>query len=213
MSVVAHSDVYVDHTEVMFDQPPGLPQREIVRELRRQIGDRERESAAREVIDPLLAEMADLPPGAVIALSFAFDGELPTEPAAERIRADGGSTVYPAVIGGSMEFRRWDGESALDRGRIGMVEPRRASSDPVAIDQLSLVVVPLVAFDRRCHRVGFGRGFYDRAFASPDRPRLIGVAFDCQELAEWTPQHWDVPLDSVITPTRTITPTLVRRRS
>ena len=211
--MAATRTLHVDHTGVMVDQPPGLPQREIVRELRRQIGDHEREIAARAVVDPVLAEIADLPPGAVIALSFAFDGELPIEPTAERIRADGGSTAYPAVAGGSMEFRRWDGESALDRGRIGMVEPRRSGSDPVAIDQLSLVVVPLVAFDRRCHRVGFGRGFYDRAFASPDRPRLIGVAFDCQELAEWTPQLWDVPLDAVITPTRTITPTLVRQRS
>ena len=72
------------------------------------------------------------------------------------------------------------------------------------------MIVPLVGFDDECHRIGMGRGFYDRAFSfvgrsePPRRPRLVGVAFDEQRCERIDPQEWDVALDAVVTPTRTI---------
>ena len=65
------------------------------------------------------------------------------------------------------------------------------------------MLVPLAAFDRRGHRIGYGAGHYDRAIAKLHdkgmRPRLIGVAFDCQEVP-LVPDEWhDVMLSDVLT--------------
>jgi len=175
-----------------------------MRELRRHVTGPDRVSAEAGVVEPLLGAIGGRTTSGNIALAFALDGELSTEQAAVRLRALGFTTAYPAVTGGMMEFRRWDGAAPLASGPFGTVEPRPDPHGPIPTSELHAVIVPLVAFDSHCHRIGFGRGFYDRAFANPDRPLLVGVAFDIQELPEWEPEDWDVPLDVVITPTRTL---------
>ena len=67
----------------------------------------------------------------------------------------------------------------------------------------SLMLVPLAAFDRRGHRIGYGAGYYDRAIArlqaSGRPPRLIGIAFDCQEVP-LVPDEWhDVIIPEILT--------------
>jgi 5-formyltetrahydrofolate cyclo-ligase len=63
----------------------------------------------------------------------------------------------------------------------------------------------LVGFDRACHRLGMGAGFYDRSLAFLQqrrhwrRPRLIGLAHECQRVEALAPKPWDIPLDAVIT--------------
>jgi 5-formyltetrahydrofolate cyclo-ligase len=66
---------------------------------------------------------------------------------------------------------------------------------------MALVVVPLVAFDARCRRLGMGGGWYDRSFAfrqsKPAPPWLVGAAFAMQQLDQVEARDWDVPLDAV----------------
>lgn len=70
---------------------------------------------------------------------------------------------------------------------------------------LDLVITPLVGFDATGTRMGMGGGFYDRTFAFKRRtrralrPRLIGYAFDFQNVPQLTRQTWDVALDAVVT--------------
>jgi 5-formyltetrahydrofolate cyclo-ligase len=65
--------------------------------------------------------------------------------------------------------------------------------------------VPLLAFDDRGSRLGSGAGFYDRCLAHLHaerqwrRPKLIGVGYEFQRVAQLLPQRWDIPLDAVIT--------------
>ena len=63
--------------------------------------------------------------------------------------------------------------------------------------------MPLSAFDGQGHRIGYGAGHYDRAIdrlrAKGRSPRLIGVAFDCQEVASVPAEPHDVALDAVLT--------------
>ena len=66
-----------------------------------------------------------------------------------------------------------------------------------------IMLVPLAAFDRRGHRIGYGAGHYDRAIARLHQkglqPRLVGVAFDCQEVP-LVPNQWhDIMLSDVLT--------------
>ena len=73
------------------------------------------------------------------------------------------------------------------------------------IDDIDLVLVPLLGFDRRGNRLGAGAGYYDRSFAflkekpRPAQPLLVGIGYHFQELPQLTPQPWDVALDFVAT--------------
>jgi 5-formyltetrahydrofolate cyclo-ligase len=64
-------------------------------------------------------------------------------------------------------------------------------------------VLPLVAFDARCHRLGMGAGWYDRSFAFRRErsapPWLVGAAFARQQVDVLVPEPWDVPVDAVCT--------------
>ena len=62
-------------------------------------------------------------------------------------------------------------------------------------------VVPLIAFDSRLNRIGFGGGYYDR-YLSKHNTVSVGIAFDEQQCDDLTPEETDVPLDFIITPTR-----------
>ena len=68
---------------------------------------------------------------------------------------------------------------------------------------LYILLVPLSAFDRAGHRIGYGAGHYDRAIdrlkAKGHRPKLIGIAFDCQEVASVPAEPHDVALDAILT--------------
>jgi len=105
-----------------------------------------------------------------------------------------------------LEFRRIESLQNLERHAWGIAEPGE-QAERIATDQLDLVIVPLVAFDHLGHRIGMGKGYYDRTFAflnQPDRPRkprLVGLAYDFQEVGELPTEIWDVDLDAILTDT------------
>jgi 5-formyltetrahydrofolate cyclo-ligase len=91
----------------------------------------------------------------------------------------------------------------MRRNIHGIPEP--AARDRLAARWLDVILVPTVGFDARGHRLGMGAGYYDRALAFRLRhprwrgPRLVGLAFDCQELQGIEPGPHDVRLDAIIT--------------
>ncbi|WP_230467244.1 5-formyltetrahydrofolate cyclo-ligase [Lujinxingia vulgaris] len=91
----------------------------------------------------------------------------------------------------------------LDRltpGAFGILEPEGPACD---LSQIDLFVVPGLAFDRRGHRLGSGRGYYDRALAGVTHALLIGVGYDWQLIDEELPDEaHDRPMDIIATPTR-----------
>lgn len=94
-----------------------------------------------------------------------------------------------------MRFLRWDGRSALHPGPFGLMQP--ASDAPVATPDL--VLVPLVAFDRRLKRLGQGAAHYDRALSMLPGAYAVGLAWSAQECDLVPTDPWDVPLDAILT--------------
>lgn len=95
-----------------------------------------------------------------------------------------------------MIFRR---APAAALGPWGISQP---ASD-AAVVAPNIVLVPLVAADRGCNRIGHGKGHYDRALAHMREAgpvRTIGLAWDVQIVEEFLPDPWDVPLDAIATP-------------
>ena len=92
-------------------------------------------------------------------------------------------------------------EGPLQPGPFGTSQP--ASGERVRPERLDVVLVPLVAADRRGNRIGHGAGYYDRTFAfrlsQPTPPTLIGIAHSFQVVPVLEPRSWDVPLDILVT--------------
>lgn len=86
-----------------------------------------------------------------------------------------------------------------------LIEPKLSLESIIAPWLLDAVIVPLVGFDHQCNRMGMGSGYYDQSFAFKQKfttPELIGIAFDEQRLQSITINHWDIPMDIIITPTQ-----------
>jgi len=104
-----------------------------------------------------------------------------------------------------IEYRPGD---PLANNRFGIPEPRLHNRRLRLPWALGLLLVPLVGFDARCNRLGMGGGYYDRTLAYLRRcrhwrrPRLIGIAHECQRVEALTPNPWDVPLDMIATEVR-----------
>jgi len=102
-----------------------------------------------------------------------------------------------------MMFCRIDPESELEKSSFDLWEPTRGFLTKP--EQLDLVVTPTVAFDSYKNRIGMGGGYFDRCFSFLRhrkiwiRPKLVGVAFQCQEVEKITPNRWDIRLYRIIT--------------
>ena len=113
--------------------------------------------------------------------------------------------IFAPVAGkkGRMRFREITADSTLVRNRFGLFEP--VDGEILPAKRLHVVLTPLVAFDEKGNRIGMGGGYYDRAFSFLKnrrlmlRPKLIGLAYDCQRVREITANPWDIRLYSVIT--------------
>ncbi len=91
-------------------------------------------------------------------------------------------------------------EKGLSQGGHGIMEPL---GNEMSYDEIDAVVVPVVAFDAGCNRIGRGLGHYDR-FLKQAKAFKIGLAFDCQETDSIPVESHDVQLDMVITETRVV---------
>lgn len=106
----------------------------------------------------------------------------------------------PRVNGVNLEILPYD-ESRLEIGSFHIEEPSGTDVHPV--EEIEVIVVPGVAFDRRGRRLGRGKGFYDRLLAT-SKATKIGVGYDFQLVDEIPAEEHDIPMNMVITETTTI---------
>jgi len=100
------------------------------------------------------------------------------------------------LIAGEIHNRLED----LESQHFGIYQPRQDRVKEVPLDDIDLVVVPGVAFDRKNIRLGRGHGYYDRFLSGlPKRTKTIGLAFDFQVLEDLPQDPHDVPVSKIIT--------------
>lgn len=90
-------------------------------------------------------------------------------------------------------------EDAWHSGYCGIPEPVREKSMEIAPEKMDLVLCPCTVFDEECHRMGMGKGFYDRYLAHCKNACFIAVAFEAQKAEHIPIQPWDVTMDAVVT--------------
>lgn len=106
----------------------------------------------------------------------------------------------PRVNGVNLELLPYE-ESRLEIGSFHIEEPSGKDTHP--IEEIEVVIVPGVAFDRKGKRLGRGKGFYDRLLQSA-KVTKIGVGYDFQLVNELPSEEHDVPMDMIITEKTTI---------
>ena len=93
--------------------------------------------------------------------------------------------------------------SELSPSTLGILEPRKEFIRRIAPDNVDLVVVPGVAFDCSGHRIGYGKGCYDKLLRKTKAVK-IGLAFELQLISEVPKEAHDVPMDKIVTEKRII---------
>lgn len=186
-------------------------------ELRRECRRRRRSLTAAQQTDHSLAFAALAQRQGVvrrarrIAAYIGADGELDPAPLFPIIQCRR-KQLYLPVLRPHPQLKLWfvqhpDGGELIGN-RFGIPEPPLEHHRICLPWALDLVLLPLVAFDAECNRMGMGGGFYDRTLAylrrrnTWHRPRLVGVAHECQRVERLPLNEWDVPLERVITESR-----------
>lgn len=144
-----------------------------------------------------------------IGIYFPNDGEIDVTPVA-RTSAEKSFflPVLPPLGKKRLWFAPYTKGQHLVLDRFGIPEPLGGRN--VRTEQLDLVVVPLVAFDDAGGRIGMGGGFYDTSLEFLARPgrvsslRVIGAAYDFQQVETIPKDRWDIPLHGVLTESRFI---------
>lgn len=105
----------------------------------------------------------------------------------------------PTIVGDDIVVREYRGPESLVRGPFGIMEP--IGPELGAMTAHDLIVVPGVAFDRSGHRLGRGRGYYDRLLARPEFSRAfrLGICYDVQLVDHVPFAAHDVLMDDVLT--------------
>ena len=104
---------------------------------------------------------------------------------------------------GAMNFCEITPDTVVTRNHYGLWEPNSGAF--INAKQLDIVITPVAAFDAANNRIGMGGGYFDRRFhflrnrCKWLRPKLIGVAFECQEVEMHVADAWDVPLYKTVT--------------
>jgi 5-formyltetrahydrofolate cyclo-ligase len=146
------------------------------------------------------AAALDIPPNSLIGAYAALPGEADPHLLLKALAAGGHKLAFPRVEakGAPLVFHHWKPGRELTRGTFGIAEPSAAW--PIAHPHILLV--PLLAFDRRGHRLGYGGGYYDRtleALRAHESIRAIGVAYAGQEVDSIPDENHDRLLDMVAT--------------
>jgi len=134
----------------------------------------------------------------VVGLYSPVRGEVDTRLLLDAVAAAGKCLVYPRVCGDDLEFVELRTGAELCSGSFGVLEP--SGDRLVPLSRIDFLVVPGVAFDRRGHRLGYGKGYYDRALQNEgDRPLLAGLGFTFQVVDRLPAQQHDVQLQLLAT--------------
>lgn len=161
--------------------------------------------AANAALCAVVSNVAGPLSGKIIATYQAMRTEIDPAEAGARLIAAGARLCTPVIIaaGQPLRFREWSPDSIMEDGTFGAKIP--AAGEWLTPD---IIIAPLVGWDRRGGRLGYGGGFYDRTLEGLRAMRptpAIGFAYAAQELSHAPQEPTDQPLDMIVTELETIT--------
>jgi len=163
--------------------------------LRQSIAAADRQRWGGQIEAGLRALLAERP--GVVGVYWPFRAEFDPRPLIEWAVGARRAVALPVVVDkkGPLEYRLWrPGEALVDGVWNIPVPEKREIVTPAA------VLAPLVGFDRKRFRLGYGGGYFDRTLAAlSPRPWAIGVGYTLQEIETIHPQSFDIAMDAIVT--------------
>ena len=162
------------------------------------LSDRQRAAAAKALAKRGLP--LTIAPGSIVSGYSPIRSEIDPVPLMRALAGQGARLALPAVMarGKSLAFRVWSPDDRLMLGPLGIPEPSPAAAELIP----DVMLVPLAAFDRQGHRIGYGAGHYDFTLEHLRKAKAItaiGIAFAVQEIKAVPALPHDVALDYVLT--------------
>jgi 5-formyltetrahydrofolate cyclo-ligase len=183
--------------------------RDQIRQRRNSLADKEQEYAAQSLAlhaEPLVKHVNS------VALYLTNDGEIDTSPLINTLKAAEKQLAFPIIhpfAKGNLLFQAVNRDTHWTTNKYNIVEPKLDVRHVCPLESLDIIFLPLVAFDKEGNRLGMGGGFYDRTLSRlhtlKNKPILIGLAHDCQEVEKLPFEPWDVPTNIIVTPSKLIT--------
>ena len=156
--------------------------------------------APQALADNFLDVMPPMNAGSVISGYLAIGDEMPVTPLLEKLIQSNHVACLPVVIktGHPLLFRTWSPGLVLEDGPLKTRHPGPEQSET----EPDILLVPMLAFDERGHRMGWGGGYYDRTLQALRQKKHVlgvGVAFEGQRVDAVPNGPYDQPLDWVVT--------------
>lgn len=152
-----------------------------------------------EAITERVLALPAFPQGPVSAY-WPMRSEADPRPSLEGLHERGLPLCLPAIVDGRMLFRRWAPWEPIVPGGFGTLVP--SPQQPQV--RPAVLIVPFAAFDRRGFRIGYGKGYYDRAIAELRPLATVGIGYAAQEIEAVPDEPHDRSLDWIVTENETI---------
>jgi len=128
-------------------------------------------------------------------LYYSFKSEVHTHKLIEVLYGLKKTVYLPVVIGDKLKLGYYEGAGSLSDGAFGIQEPVECTE----VKHIDIAVIPGVAFSKGFHRVGYGKGYYDRLLGSACYGKKVGFAFECQLYETIDYDSHDIPVDVLVT--------------
>ena len=171
--------------------------RQILRQRKDAMSPEERLGKSRRICRHLMGIIRD---GETVMVFTSKEKEVNTGPLILALFGHGNPVVVPIIVKEDVSLRLsyLRDLSALVPSTFGVPEPI-GSEIPAAAEDIGTIILPMLGFDRRGGRIGYGAGYYDRFLSKNRDLRKIGVAFACQEIGSLPVDENDIPMDWIIT--------------
>lgn len=179
-------------------------------DLRKEILSKRSSMKASEVIDKSkiicskITELDVYKNAKTVLLYYPYNNEAETFMLFDELLSDDKIVAFPksTVVDGvsGLDFYVITDKSQFENGYKGIMEPDVNNHElEKFFGTADLCIAPGVVFDKKCHRIGYGKGFYDRYLQKNPPLHTIGIAFELQVVEEITPEAGDISMDMVVT--------------
>lgn len=133
-----------------------------------------------------------------ILLYYPLSDEVDVRPLIQMAHQAGHVVLLPVVVGNALELRLYQGEESLRMGAYDIMEPIGPLFPPEQYGEIDIALVPGMAFDASGHRLGRGKGYYDRLLPLLTSAYKIGVCYPFQFVTDVPSEEHDVPINEVV---------------
>ena len=170
--------------------------RRLIRERKRRFTTQELQSMSSSVVRRLLAHPQVKAAGTVMCY-YSLPDEVDTHGLVDELRRQGKRVLLPVVLAdGQMELREYTGTESMNEDQYHILEPSGAPF--TRLDDIDVALIPGMSFDDVGHRLGRGKGYYDRFLCRLPQLYKIGVCFDFQKMKKIPHDAHDVMMDEII---------------